>query len=216
MIGSLYVPGDTPLHRLDAGWKLAALCLFGLLLFTTDVLLILALALTISLILVMASGATLARLRQQLTAPLIIIAFLFVITGLLVSWPGAVATALRLATLVFAGYAVTLTTPVSAFLEAIEGALAPLDRLGLVNAAHAALAISLVFRFIPVILDQARAIREAQAARGLERNILALLVPLIVHVLKAADDIASAIDARSYPPARAANTPLPTRRDDNA
>ena len=209
MTGALYVPGQSVLHRISAGWKLAGLCILGLLLFTTDWPPPLFVALAASVVVLLSTGVSIVQIRRQLTGPIVIIALLFLATGLLSSWPMAIAASLRLAALILAGYAVTLTTPISAFLDVIERLLAPLDRRGLVNAAHVALAVSLVFRFIPVIIDQARAIREAQAARGLERSIIALLIPLIVHVLKAADDIASAIDARSYPPMSISQAALP-------
>ena len=45
-------------------------------------------------------------------------------------------------------------------------------------------------------------VREAQRARGLERSLVALTVPIVVRMLKMSDDIAAAIDARSYDPDR--------------
>jgi len=206
MNGSLNIPGHTLLHRLGAGWKLGALCLFGLILFATNHWIPLAIALAISLCLLASTGLSVAQARKQLTGPLFIVAFLMLATGLLVEPMQGIAVGLRLMALITAGYAVTLTTQVSALLEVIERLFRPLDRIGLVNSAQIALSVSLVFRFIPVLIDQARVIREAQAARGLDRNILALLVPLIVHVLRSADDIACAIDARAYPP------PAPPRK----
>jgi biotin transport system permease protein len=87
-------------------------------------------------------------------------------------------------------------------LAAIERALEPLDRRGLIDAARVSLAVSLVLRFVPAILDHYREIREAQAARGLQANPLALVVPLVVRTLKGADDVAAAIEARGFPPER--------------
>lgn len=200
MTGSLYIAGHSLLHRLGAGWKLGALCLFGLALFTTNHWIPLAVALTGSAGLLASTGISRRQARRQLTGPAFIVAFLMLATGLLVDPMQGLAVGLRLMALIAAGYAVTLTTQVSAMLDVIERLFAPLDRVGLVNSSQIALSVSLVFRFIPVLVDQARVIREAQAARGLERNIIALLVPLIVHALRSADDIACAIDARGYPP----------------
>ncbi len=56
----------------------------------------------------------------------------------------------------------------------------------------------MVLRFIPVIATVASEIRDAQRARGLDRSILAMIVPLIIRTLKMADDVADAIEARSF------------------
>ena len=61
-----------------------------------------------------------------------------------------------------------------------------------------ALAISLSLRFIPLVRSVLDEVREAQRARGLERNLTALLVPLVVRTLKQADGTAQAIQARSF------------------
>lgn len=66
-----------------------------------------------------------------------------------------------------------------------------------VPAAQIALAISLSLRFIPMIRTLFDEVRMAQRARGLDKNLLALLVPLIVRILKSGDQISEAIRARS-------------------
>ena len=45
--------------------------------------------------------------------------------------------------------------------------------------------------------NNARVVREAQRARGLDRHPLALAVPLVLRTLKMADEVAEAIEARS-------------------
>ena len=55
-------------------------------------------------------------------------------------------------------------------------------------------------RFIPLLFDQFAEIREAQRARGLDRNIFALLMPLMIKTLKMADNLTEAIEARGYDP----------------
>jgi|GEM_PF-839179 len=78
-----------------------------------------------------------------------------------------------------------------------DKAALPLARLG-VNPARVSLAVSLTLRFIPVVAQTVQDVREAQRARGIEKNMLALAVPVIVRTLKMADDVADAIDARSW------------------
>ena len=106
----------------------------------------------------------------------------------------------RLMALAAFAHAVTLTTTTAEFTETLERGLAPFERLGLVDAGRVALTLTLALRFVPLIVEEAREIREAQAARGLSGSPLALVVPLVVRVLVRAEEVAQAIDARGFPP----------------
>ena len=55
-------------------------------------------------------------------------------------------------------------------------------------------------RFIPVLAQITREVREAQRVRGLENSVTALAIPLFVRTLRMSDDIADAIEARGYRP----------------
>jgi len=83
-------------------------------------------------------------------------------------------------------------------MDEITVMLQPLERLGLMRAADVSLALGLVLRFVPEILDRYENIREAHRARGLPIQPLTLFVPLIILTLKDADTIAMAIDARGF------------------
>ena len=48
------------------------------------------------------------------------------------------------------------------------------------------------------VVGMYREVREAQIARGLERNAIALIVPLIFRTLKTSEQVAQALDARSF------------------
>ena len=101
----------------------------------------------------------------------------------------------RFAVLILAASLVTMTTPTSAFVAAIENGL---DRLpARLSARKIALAVGLCLRFIPLIATILEEVRLAQRTRGLERNPTALLVPLVVRTLKTADEVSQAIYARS-------------------
>jgi biotin transport system permease protein len=62
--------------------------------------------------------------------------------------------------------------------------------------------LSLALRFIPLLFDKFEEIREAQRARGLERSVVALLMPLLIKTLRMANDLTEAIEARGYDPDR--------------
>lgn len=202
---TLYVRGDTFLHRLPAAAKLAVLLVAGILLFTTSSVPVLGACAALAGVLLASARPPASWLRTQFLGVSIILAIVFAATAFFDGWGAALAVLFRLASLVLLASAVTLTTRTSDLLEVCEKALRPLERLGLVDASRVSLAVSLVLRFVPEMFKHYRDIREAQAARGLEGNPVALVVPLVVRTLKAADDISAAIDARCYPPVKPAS-----------
>lgn len=196
MIRGLYAPRDSLVHRLAPGAKLLALALAGTGLFLTANLWVLSGAGLAVLALFPLARLSPADAWRQLRPALPIL----VILALTQVWLGdpqaAPAVLLRLSTLILLAGLVTLTTRTADMVETLEWALTPLRGLG-VDPAKVGLAISLALRFIPALSGVLDEVREAQKARGLERNVLALAVPLIVRTLKMADEIAEAIDARS-------------------
>lgn len=196
MIAGLYVDRDSPLHRLRPGAKLLLLPVFGTVLFMAD-----ALAVAAGALVLVAGLYALARIParlalSQLGPVLPMLAVLFAAQAWLSGLDDALLLVLRFAVLILAASLVTLTTRTAALVGALERGLGFLSRFG-VDAEKASLAISLAFRFIPVIARTVSEVREAQQARGQDRSILALAVPVLVRVLKMADEVAEAIDARS-------------------
>lgn len=193
----LYVPRESPLHRLRPAPKLVAVLVAGVVVFwVRDWRVLLALlALTLSLYGLARLGwrASWVQLRPSLG----VLLFLFVVQSLLADVESGAVTVLRFGVLLLLSSLVTLTTRVSDLLAALERAMQPLARVG-VNPAKVSLAVSLTLRFIPVVVQTVGDVRDAQRARGIEKNMVALTVPVIVRTLKMADDVADAIDARSF------------------
>lgn len=193
----LYVPRESPLHRLRPAPKLVAVLVAGVVVFwVRDWRVLLALlALTLSLYGLARLGwrASWVQLRPSLG----VLLFLFVVQSLLADVESGAVTVLRFGVLLLLSSLVTLTTRVSDLLAALERAMQPLARVG-VNPAKVSLAVSLTLRFIPVVVQTVGDVRDAQRARGIEKNMVALTVPVIVRTLKMADDVADAIEARSW------------------
>jgi biotin transport system permease protein len=146
----------------------------------------------------------LARLRPREVAPVLrlsafVLVPLFVLHALVSGWESALEAVLRLAVLMLLATLVSLTTRASDMLDALERVLRPLARFGL-KPARLGLLLSLTLRFIPLMVTWLREIQEAQRVRGLDRNPLAVLVPLLVKTLRTADTLADAIDARCFDP----------------
>lgn len=197
---SLYQPGHSLLHRLPAGAKLIALSLFGLLLFLTDEARILAVAAAGALLLLWHLRLPLGLLLRQLAVTLLLLAFLVIANGLLLSWHEGLIVGLRLLALVAAGTAVTYATRPSEIIAALQACLRPLGPTGEKAAFTLGLALALVLRFIPEVLYRIRELREAMAARGIRGGPLRLVVPLAIRLLRSADEVGLALEARGYPP----------------
>jgi biotin transport system permease protein len=195
----LYVHGNSPVHRLPPGIKVAALAVFGTIVFIVSDWRLLS-GFLAAVLLLYATARIPWRLAVSQVRPAIwVLGLIFVVQVLVDGWMAGVVIVLRFLTLILFASLVTLTTRVSAMIEALESGLRPLSRIG-VNPGKLSLALSLALRFIPVIATITRDVREAQRSRGLERNLVALIVPVIIRTLKMAEDIANAIEARSYDP----------------
>ncbi|MCQ8781173.1 energy-coupling factor transporter transmembrane component T family protein [Mangrovibrevibacter kandeliae] len=195
MIGSLYLPGRSPLHRLPAGLKAAALPVFGTVLFLVERIVPLAAALALVIALHALARVPPRLVLRQLRPAAGILLVLFLSQLWLADLSEATVLVLRFVVLILAAALVTLTTRSADLVAALERALRPLGMLG-ADPRKFGLAIALTLRFIPVLAVVAEEVREAQRARGRDRSILALAVPLIVRTLKLADEVAEAIDAR--------------------
>lgn len=187
----------TWLHRLPAGLKLAVLALAGAAVFLAGDHRVLGGFVAFAVVLPLSAWLPLkAVVKQSLPAAILIalLAAFHVLTG---EPDTAIEVSARLATVILLAVTLTLTTRVSAMVEAIEAAARPLRPLG-VDPAKVGLTLSLAIRFIPVLFALIGEIREAQKARGLEGSVIAVVMPLLVRTLKMADDLADAIAARGY------------------
>lgn len=195
MLTDLYISGDSPLHRARPAWKLVLLFLFCTILFVVTHPVMLAIGLTTVTFGYAVAGLGPRAAYAAIRPAFFVLAIIFAAQLWLETLWLAIYVTLRLAALLMAAALVTYTTRASEF---TEGLLALLSRApSWVPKAKIALAISLVWRFIPMIRAQFDEVREAQRARGLDRNMLALVVPLVVRTLKTADEVAEAITARS-------------------
>lgn len=193
----LYVHADTPVHRLPPGVKIASLAVFGTTVFLLSDRSLLLGCLGAVLVLYAVARIPWAQALSQARPALWLLLAIFAVQALVDGWAAGVATVLRFGTLILLAALVTMTTRASAMIEALESGLRPLARLG-IDPGKVSLALSLALRFIPVVAAVTGEVREAQNARGLNRSIVALVVPVVVRTLKMADDVADAIEARSY------------------
>ena len=194
---SLYVPGDSLVHRVSAGTKLLILFAASVTLFAVSGIAVHAMELLVIAGLFRTAGLPWRDTLHQLRPALLFLVPIFVFHVFVTDWMLGLETVLRIVVLLLLAVLVTLTTRLSDMIEVVERAARPLRHVG-VNPSKVGMMLSMVIRFIPLMVRQAQEILEAQRARGLDRNAIALLVPLLIKTLKMADDLSDAIDARGY------------------
>lgn len=191
----LYRHGTSPMHRLPAGAKLAALAVLGVAVVVTRgpvaSLALLGVAVAATVVGRVPLGSVVRSLLPVLVATVLLGAYQWWQRGPAV----AVEVAADILTLVVAAGAVTATTPTDRMLDVLDRVLRPLRRVG-VRPDVVSLAVALMLRSVPALLDTAREARDAARARGLERSPRALLVPAAVRTVARARATGEALAAR--------------------
>lgn len=194
---SLYIAGDSWIHRRAAGVKLLAVLVLSIAVLTADNLI------GLSLMLALAAGSYRSlglKGRQRLFAlrsllPLIL--GLAVLQGFVMGGEAAVRATLKILLMIMVADLVTATTPTQAILDCVQKLIGPPCRFVGINPRKISLAVALTIRFIPVLSAQWQAQRDAWVARSSRRPGLRLLIPFLAQALSRTDQIAESLQARS-------------------
>jgi biotin transport system permease protein len=208
---SLYQEGRTPVHALPAGVKLLVLFLAGTLIFLIrDVAWLAAAMAVVGLCYVLARIPWRPAVRS-LVAVVPFAAITVIAQIVLSDWVTGVVVGERILTTVGLANLVTLTTRTEDMIATIETAMRPAVPLG-IRPERIGLVVAIAIRFIPMIKEQTEQVRAAQRARGVERSV-AFLTPLLIKILRLADGLGEALDARGVDaPGRRERDPRPRRR----
>ncbi len=117
--------------------------------------------------------------------------------------------ALRIVLLIFISSLLTYTTTPNDLTDAIERLLSPLKCIGLSNAVHTlAMMMTIVLRFIPILIEETEKIMNAQKARGADmesgpliqriKALIPILIPLLISSIRHAYELAEAMECRCY------------------
>ncbi|XUY27330.1 CbiQ family ECF transporter T component [Agrobacterium sp. rho-8.1] len=195
---SLHVEGTGWLYRLSSRIKLTGLALFSIGLFLTRDPVILSAAVLLAGVMLWQAHLGLQETVARLRPVLLTIAVIALFSFLFMSALDAAIALLRLTALTLLATAITASVSISQFMDEITFALRPLEKIGLANAADVGLAVGLVVRFVPEVINRYETLSDAHLARGMKVRLHTILVPLIIMTLKDADAIADAIDARGF------------------
>lgn len=218
-----FMPGDSPVHRLDPRVKLLLGLGFAAVVFfvrSWPAFVLLALYVVLA---IFASrlpwGFILAGLRPVFTLIVFtaILHLLFTtgeplwtfgpLTITVEGVQGASLLGARLLLLLVGLQTVTLTTAPLALTGALEWLLKPGQRFG-VPAHEIALMMTIALSFVPTLIDELDRIMKAQTARGADfaggsvfrrvRALVPVLIPLFVSAFRRADDLSVAMESRGY------------------
>lgn len=193
---TLTSPVETPLHRLPAGAKLAALCAVTVLLFRLNDPAPLALVALGLALLHLALGRAFAAHALRLLRPLLPFAVVIALWHL---WQAdlraGAAILLRLGAAVACANLVTMTTRLSDMIETLARLSRPFRALGL-NPRLLSLSVALVIRFVPVLSERLARITEAFRARSPRRAGYRVVLPAALAALDDAAHVAEALRAR--------------------
>lgn len=223
MLGQ-YRPLDSYLHRLDARSKIIPITLVLILSLFADSILFYLIILAALILALLLSGVRPSVLAANLRAVLILVVITALYHLLFSSrdsavifqfhWiritEGAVQSAAffsaRLVLFISVAFLVTLTNSPSDLAEAFVKLLRPLSWIK-VPIQDLAMIVFIAIRFIPILYEEFKAIRNAQIMRGVDfggslisrmRKSIVIVIPVFVSALQRADDLALAIESRGY------------------
>lgn len=211
-----FISGSSRLHGWDPRFKIVALILLSLASLGAG-LGALSASCLLALLVVIRAGVPPGTLLKDLKPAVFLLFLIFLARALstpgdplflLGSWPvtleGMIAGAAicsRLLLVLLAGVAVMASTRLSEIKAAVEWFLKPIPGI---PEKRVGTMLSLIVRFLPHILEQARETGDAQRARGIENRknpfyrLIRFSIPVLRRTFLTADQLALAMDARCY------------------
>lgn len=196
-----YIPGTSPVHRMRLWVK-------GVLLLATAVLCLASPAVSIrfgaavtgTVLLLVVAAHGVARLPwDRLRRAVRLMAVFLVLIAAYQWWQNGPVTAWQvvaaIVATVLASNILTATTPVDELLDGLSALVRPLVRFG-ADPERFSLTVALMLRSIPFVIGAFADVRDAARARGLERNLLARSLPVVISTVGYARATGEALAAR--------------------
>lgn len=218
-----YYPQDSVFHRLDPRTKLGTILLYiiGLFLVKNSLWFLAFLALLI--LLFKSARIPMSYMLKGLKGFALLLVFTFVFRMLCT--PGrelasfwifqitaeginkGIQLSARIGLMVAAASLLGYTATPKELVDGLGQVISPLKKIG-VPVSDISMMVMIAFRFIPIMMNEAFDLMDAQSSRGVEfkqcsfpekcRNIFALLVPLFVNSVDRSADLAMAMESRGY------------------
>lgn len=189
-------PVVTPWHKVPVTVKFLGVCVCSVLLFVFDAVALQVAALLVCCLFYLLGGTTFFK------AGLNRITFLWPIILVILIWHGLTDTAIqgvsiafRLTTIVALSNLMTMTTRLSDLLGLVQRCLKPFRRLGF-NTRPVEIAVALVVRFAPVLIEKGSALISAWRARSVKSNHWRIIFPLCLVAIDDAEHVAQSLKAR--------------------
>ncbi len=195
MIG-VFHPGTSLVHRTPALVKLGLLAAIVTVVALQSSLVWLGVASVLVFWLFVLARVPFALAWRQVMPILWLLAFAVPVQVIFGGWEAAAVMATRLVLAVALAALYTLTTPVTATLDAVQALLRPFRRW--IDADRVGIALALTIRCVPLLAELVREVLDARKARGAEGSLLALAVPVIVRALRTAEHLGEALTARGF------------------
>ncbi|MCK5848421.1 MAG: energy-coupling factor transporter transmembrane protein EcfT [Caldisericia bacterium] len=219
-----YIPTGSFVHKLDVRFKMIFLIVFIVCIFFIHSIYGYLLFLGLLVLCILVSKIPLKYFLSALKPIIFLLTFttilqlFFTSTGeLLLDWwifkvtidgvYEAVFIFLRLILLVFASSTLTFTSTPMELTSSLEFILGPLKRVGF-PVSEVSMMITIALRFVPTIMEETDRLMKAQSARGIDfdkgnlfqriANLIPIIVPLFISALRRADELAIAMEARSF------------------
>lgn len=191
----IYSPGRSVWHRLGVGWKyLVFLALVITVVASPSPWLSLGLV-AVSLLLVASTGAPL-RLAWGLPWGIVllfgVLAAYHVLSG---RWEVAVSIVATISVALYGSRLILLTTPMPVLVDALVSLARPFRRFG-ADPERFGLAVAVMIRSVPFVASAFGDVRDAARARGLERNPVAVITPVVIQTVAFARATGEALAAR--------------------
>ena len=205
-----YIPGRSPLHRMDPRFKLGLTVAGIVLVFVANNFASLAVSAALVLTAAGISGISLRQYLKSLKGILVLILFTAALNlfygsgeplwqwGFLRITTGGVSNAVFIA---------ARTTSPTQLTDALERAMKPLGVFH-IRVHEIAMIMTIALRFVPTLLEETDKIMSAQKARGADlesggvfqriRALIPILIPLFVSAFRRAYDLATAMECRCY------------------
>ncbi|PID46667.1 MAG: ABC transporter permease [Proteobacteria bacterium] len=189
-------PVRTPWHRVPLSWKFLAVCISSLGLFLCDDLLVQLIALCVCVGLYFVGGKRFFSTgfkRIWFLWPMALIIFIWhAITDTTLQ---GISIVLRLVTIVALSNLMTMTSRLTDLIALAHRAMLPLRKLG-ISTRPIEMAIALVVRFTPILIEKGTKLTEAWRLRATSRPSWRLIFPLTIVAIDDAERVAEALKAR--------------------